>query len=303
MNKYPSQQSMLMTILLLLLFFSIKFLCGIEDDFLQTNYDWNNIKIVKNIGKVKVDSLSYNYINIENPQNIRFDINNSFKLTDINNNNYFFRATTLINKNHKLYFSGLKWLVDIPSIKTHVFSMEEIEIPFAKKGTNSIITIGDVLFFLNESKYFRQNLFNRSDVFFKGKNRDVYNHLYLAKANYNADSILKLTQNIQPANYYILFFKDANMQVKQLKQINENLLKNKPKKIFWIIPPSVLDNNHSVKTKINKIAGKNISIIDTDSLLLNKNEMFYKSNQQILSKKVYITLSNKIAEIINDKRN
>ncbi len=292
---------MLVTLLILLLFYSISFLWRIDDSFLQTKYDWNNVQSVKTIGKVDLDSVSYNFVRLKINSDYQTDCNHSFILKDINKKSYYFRAAYTAKDKDKISFYGLEWLIQKPPKKPQTYLFSEVVIPFTQKGVKSVVTIGDAHLSDNEAKYFRINMAGKAPVFFKGQKHDVFNYPHWADRTFNTDSIINIAKKVAPADYYILFF-DGNNQapdVTKLKQIKTELLKKNPKKIFWISLPDADENYQAFNKALTQISDGETLIINLKQLIGNKKSI-YLSDGKSLNKTSYIKISNAIAKYIDD---
>ncbi len=292
---------MLVTLLILLLFYSISFLWRIDDSLLQTKYDWNQVQEVKAVGKVTVDSVSYNFVRLKMNSDYQTDCNHSFLLKDINKKSYYFRAAYTTKDKGKISFHGLEWLIQKPPKKPQTYLFSEVEIPFTQKGVKSVVTIGDEHLSDNEAKYFRINMSGKAPLFFKGQKRDVFNYPHWASRTFNTDSIINIAKKVTPADYYILFF-DGNNQapdVDKLRQIKAELLKKNPKKIFWISLPDTNENHQEFNKALAQISDGNTLIINIKQLI-GEDEKNYLSDGKSLNKTAYIKISNAIAKYIDD---
>src|SRR5690554_3418697 len=64
MRIYPSRRIMVLTFLVLLLWFLWEFKNSAKDEFFQLHFDWKNEKVISNHGEVIADSISYNYVKL-----------------------------------------------------------------------------------------------------------------------------------------------------------------------------------------------------------------------------------------------
>ena len=291
---------MLTSIVILLLFYSINFLWEIDDHLLQTKYDWNHVEQIKRIGKVALDSVSYNFVRLKVPENYQTDCNNSFLLSDINKKPYYFRAVYSFPSQGYRSFYGVEWLIKKPSNKASQYLFTEVKIPFTQKGVKSVVTIGDAYLSENNAKYFRINIAGKAPVYFKGQKRDVFNYPHWADKNYSIDSIVNVSKKVEYADYYILLFNNGNegFDLTKLQQIKYNLLSKNPKKIFWLLLPGETEIQRKNNQSIEALSDDKTLIINIDRLL-NKQDI-YLDKHTVLSKEAYIKISNAIAKFIDD---
>ena len=74
MNYFPSNKTIVITFLVLVTWFGIKFVNKANDLFFQLNYNWNKEEIIKDYGEVTLDSVTYNFVSIYLDKNIQLSL-------------------------------------------------------------------------------------------------------------------------------------------------------------------------------------------------------------------------------------
>jgi len=243
MNPFPSNKTMLITILLVTLGFGIKFISSSNQQFFQLNFDWDKEQPIKDLGTVILDSVSYNYVKVRNT-GFHPDPQNTYKLSN-NSNSYYFRYVYILMNDRTIQFKGVEWITDIPESTNTEYKIEEVFLPLKGGAGPSVVTLGDRLLLENEAKYYRKDLRNLYPVIYKGEYYDVFDFPHEVVKTNTSTSILAQIKRIPKAEYYVLMFGTNenldSMQTfkKNTKEIVETLQAKTPQKIVLItLPPS-----------------------------------------------------------------
>lgn len=294
---------MVLTILILTCGYAVKFAIRGKRQFFQLNFDWKKEQNIQDLGKVFVDSLSYNYVSLDVATE-RFNPESTYKLTK-DNDIFYFRYVYATQSELGSQFRGVEWVTDVPSRKhTHYF-LEEVELPLKTSGP-SIITIGDEFTFENEGKYLRKDILSQYTAHFKGAHTDVFNLKYVGGKKNKAADILQVVSSLEPADFYIVFFGQHETDLTAFEgnafQILEALSSKNPKQIFWIMLPPVRDD--SLKThysQMNTIIEKftthpKTDVIVTSELFSDSIPKFIREDGVSISRDGYYRIAKRAAK-------
>lgn len=243
MNKFPSKKIYIITFLIILSYLTLDFQMKGRRDFLQLNYDWNNIKIVNEVEEeFFIDSISYDYVSIfkkSNQQEFKgLDIKNTFCFQ----NKFYFRCSSIVEKENRIVFSGGYWINAMPEKQIKNSSLTEVDLPLIQTGGRTICMIGDSQFVWKYGKYTRREISKKvKNADFIGRDKDVYGYSYEAEILNNSNKILKEIENIPSANLYILFLGAHEDDLKSAKNDLEKIiitLINRKAEIILICPPA-----------------------------------------------------------------
>lgn len=298
---------MVITFLVLIIWFGLKFVSGANNLFFQLNYNWDEEKSLTDFGEVRVDSISYNFVDIYSEEKHHFSPSNTYKLN--NKDVYYFRYVYFIERINNYQFHGVEWITEIPNSETTNYKFSEIDLPLNQKDGVSTITIGDSYLIDNEAKYFRKFLAQQDEVYFKGKFNDVLNYPHEAIKINTSRSILKQIDEIENVDNYILFFgsEDKSMPFEEIKKNLEAIIqklkndKNAKKITFITLPPSTIkgldDFNYNYNKVIKEVTEKSsIEIIDSYSLFKNDLQKYIRKDGFSLTKDAYFKLAQKVSE-------
>ncbi len=311
MTKLPSYKIILFIWVILLLYLVHDFTRKASRNFVQFNYNWDASKVLGNLGKVEIDSISHDFISFKNNFKFqeRFSNNNTFLLR--NNQETFFRASEIITDGSKIVFSGVKWINQIPNNIDNSGNLEVVDLPLIQPAGKKTITIGDSQIIWREARELRKNLAQKKKLLFVGSQRDAYGYPYEGGTFDTSAEILKKIETAQQASFYILFFGAQDKGVDK-QTMNENiceilnLLQNKEntETIFAItLPPSTNDVynnfNNAFNVRLKQCAAllKKVQIVDFNFFLKDKNN--YLSEDEIhLNKKGYLFLNKLLTQEI-----
>lgn len=310
MTEFPSHKIVWLTLLLLFLYFGVRFFLVSGKEIHQTKFDWKNKTLEGSIYDIKVDTFSYNFLRINKPQKFTTNSSSTYEIKD-KENTFYFRYIYAKESDSTIEFRNLKWITDIPERFIGEIEMGAYDIPLNQEGNNTVITIGDEWMYYNEAKYLRKLVASEVSVVFRGRSTDFFN--YPLEANYKNDlnAVIDLSDTVEKADYYILFFDGTCEKIKndeltqKLQLILDNLNKNNPKKIIWITYPFVKESKdyicHQKYNKaINSLSHKKLITINTDSIFKEDLKQYIMPDGSYLNKKAYQQIANQIIDEIND---
>ncbi|HNP66390.1 MAG TPA: SGNH/GDSL hydrolase family protein [Aequorivita sp.] len=308
MNPFPSNKTMLITILLVTLGFGIKFISSSNQQFFQLNFDWDKEKPIKDLGMAILDSISYNYVKISK-NNFRPDPQNTYKIST-KTDSYYFRYIYALLDHETIQFKGVEWITDIPESTGIEYNIEEVFLPLKDGAGPKVVTLGDRLLVENEAKYYRKDLTNLFPVTFKGEYYDVFDFPHEAIKTNTSKSILAQIKNISKADYYVLMY-GSNEKIDSLetfqnntKEILEALQIKKPQKIILItLPPSkdslVNQRNREINNVFQALSKTNdFELIDTYQLFIENLDKYLRKDGVNISRDGYHELAMKTSQRI-----
>ena len=311
MNKMPPHIVIVIIWGLLLGYLTFNFIGKANVNFVQFNYDWDELEVLDNVDNVEIDSISHDFISFKNNFELpeKFNNNNTFLLKS-NQENYF-RTSEIILDSNKVIFSGVKWINQIPDKETKQGSLEIIDLPIIQPKGKTTLTIGDSQIIWREARELRRNLVGKKKLFFVGSQTDAYGYPYLGGTFDTSSEILNKIPSAATAEYVILFFgaQDKGLE-KEVR--NENICKilqlfqNKSgvEKIFAItLPPSTNLTynayNDSFNVQLQQCAAQygKVQIADLNSFLKDKTN--YLSEDEVhLNKNGYLYLNKLLTQEI-----
>ena len=310
MNFFPSNKTLLISLLIVTTWFGIKFVTRAKTQFFQLNYDWRNEIEISKKGIVTVDSVSFNYMRIFSETKIITSPQNTYKI-NTNDDVYYFRYDYVLSNGLTTQFKGIEWITDIPDSYAGKCELIEVNLSLDQGNGESIITIGDYRLRRGEAKYFRRFLGQMSPVIFKGRFNDVFNYPHEAVEMNTSKTIVSQLKEISKANNYILFFgsNDTIMTSEEIannvNEIVEKIYDEKdPKRVFLILlPPSPNLELNSYTTNYNRIViealgDSRAEIINTEILFADNIQKYIREDGVSISKDGYFKLAKEIAKKI-----
>ena len=286
-SNIPSFKSILIPVLVLLVFYNLKFYLVSAGDTPSSRYDWKHIRMLDSIGPISI--LSVTGTNLELTASGTFSPSaDPVYVLPGKNQTYFFRFEYRTKHGDTIKFFDVHWLKGLPKQTGYIKQIKWAEIPLKSPGSHTAVTIGDALVCRGNAEYFRLILHNTGDLKFLGPHRDVLNFAYLGRADAGLDDMVKFAESAPPAKYYILFFRPTeNVEFNTFSKILSHiqiLLKTKNAgKIFWVLP----DNMHQ---KLKVFQGEN-NIIVTYHL---------EPDNTLPSREIYEKIAHKISQYIRD---
>lgn len=179
--------------------------------FEQLRYDWGNVQFKQKLGKVKVDSVSYDFLRIIPEKQQIYDIlepGATYRLSHGRHSGYYFRYSDVIVKNGKISFVGLFWINNIPDKgKMNFTILGQVELSLIQKGNKTVCMIGDSQLIYRDGKNLRKTIVEQNqNIVFVGDTQDLYGYPHCSKLLNNSDLTLKNLPKIQMSDYYVLFY-------------------------------------------------------------------------------------------------
>ncbi len=311
MNKMPPHIAIVIIWGILLVYLVFDFMAKANVNFVQFNYNWETSEVLGTLGVVEIDSISNDYISIQNNFKSEPDLdrNNTFLLK--NKQESYFRASEILSDSNKIVFSGVKWINQIPNNTNKQNSIDIIDLPLIQPKGKTTLTIGDSQVIWREARELRKNLLKKKKLFFVGSETDAYGYPFEGGTFDTSSDILMKSLKAPAAAYYILFFGAQDKRMDK-KLLNKNIcdvletLHSKPKteKIFVItLPPSSNPTfnayNKLFNTRLQQCAAQynNAQIVDLHNFLIDK-EDYLAEDEVHLNTKGYLYLNKLLTQEI-----
>jgi lysophospholipase L1-like esterase len=298
-SKIPSKKAIIITWVVLLVHSTFYFTRNAEESFFQLNYDWDNVRILGNLRNVIIDSISHDYLVLENScleSNGLLNSNNTFIIGESNS---FFRASNVKCEKGRIVFSGIKWINNIPKYKMKNTDFKIADLPLIQSGKIKVITIGDSQIIWRKGREFRKNLSKNENLIFIGNEKDIYGYGHEAVWNGKCADFINILKNIESADFYILFFgaHDKNTNYNELEECIhttfEILLRRSSgnaKILAVTLPPSTNTIFNNYNQNFNHILlkeakeNKRIKVINIYEVLQNEKNYLYDDNVHLNEK-------------------
>ncbi|MAM22360.1 MAG: hypothetical protein CL817_01325 [Croceibacter sp.] len=303
MNRFPSINVLVLTGVILLISLVVDFSLSAKDDFFQLNYDWDNLKTLKTYSNISLDSLSYNYLslnNVNDTDSIRTD--DTFSINDT----YYFRSGDINISNNALIFKGVYWINSTPKSNTLVKTLSRVYLPLNIEGDTKICMIGDSQVTWQDGKETRKKILKKiNDITFVGVSKDVYGISYDSDLLQTTKSLLNTLNNIPEADVYTLFIgahEDGIDTIGNLKQIID-FFNKRNNQIILIAPyflstpkKEILSNSiRSLYTTYENKKGIHVIYIDQ---VINYNRALLKNDGIHLTKEGHTLLTKSLISIL-----
>jgi len=251
MSKFPSNKSMILSLIVLLFYFNISFFLTIDKRFALQQYQWNQQK--------QLDSVSVTEVIAATGYNLKLVVKDTFSTPSKNtyilkgdDGMYYFRYEYLLLSNDTIDFKDVHWLKGMPNNLHQGFSLIRIDLPLKQQGHKSAITIGDDNFCRHYDEEFRKIIALSKEIYFKGNQKDVLGYPMASNVNWSSQNIINVSKNLPDVDYIIILFswhphlESLETYLKNLSIIKKNLLQKHPQKIFWIVPPAHDQNTDTI---------------------------------------------------------
>lgn len=311
MNRFPSSMTMFVSISLLALFTGFRFINKLAPQHLQLKFDWTNEKAINELDDLKMDSVSYNFLELNNvPTEFEPNNQNTFSLIQASGRKYYFRFINFERNGKVVTLSSVEWLTGVPESSFGKVVLKEVDIPLIKNYGGAVITIGDEFFIKDEAKYFRREIASKSKFDFEGKLKDVFNYKHLASYELNIDKLEKTVENAPEVDFYVIAisptseeFTDPNLELRFNKLIENLANRKKTKKIIWIEAPFVTNENQNVLNKklnqiLSKLKNNKLILLDAYSVFKNEKSEYLMPDGIHLNKFGYELLADKTVELL-----
>ncbi|MEH6764219.1 MAG: SGNH/GDSL hydrolase family protein [Aequorivita antarctica] len=305
MNRMPPPSVWILIWALLLGYLTLNFINKASKDFIQFNYDWDSMAILDTIEKIKIDSISNDFLSIQNNfRNPEFLNGNNTFFLNLDKKSYF-RSSEILKDSNQIVFSGVKWINSIPNVKdVNTAKLAIVNLPLVQSKGIKTMTLGDSQIIWRSARELRRNLAQKGKFYFVGTKSDVYGYPFEGGTFDKATELISKLKKSEPAAYYILFFgaQDKNTDKTQLKDSICEILRflqhrDSAEKIFLItLPPSTNAEFDSYNKNFNKTLSecaelyKKSRIIDLYNFLGDKTDYLAKDKVH-LNDKGYLFLN------------
>jgi len=298
MKAFPSNRTMIVSIIAVLVYFNISFYLNIDKYFAQQQYQWDKLTKIDSVKSVKVVFATRNGLKIilndtfSTPAKHTYALKNAGEI-------FFFRYEYLLTSGDTIDFKDVHWLKGLPNNIELDFSLIKLQLPLIQHGKMSFITIGDENFCRHYDEVFRKELAATKKVYFKGDQKGVLGFPIMAEANWSSQNIINITKNIPASDFPVVLFNwHSNLEtietyLKNLQVINENLLQKQPKKIFWIVPPAGdnIETNKKITKAILQLKSSKIEVLNPNARvesqrIIDKNGLYTKQTMTYLAKQI-----------------
>jgi hypothetical protein len=308
--KFPSNRVVIRTLIIIIIYLIIDFSIKGKRDFFQLNYDWNFKQTMQVVEKIKIDTVSYDYlkITITSPQDYSpLNTNTTYCLND----KYYFRSTSIEKGQEQITFKGVYWINIVPKNNTQSNRLAVLNLPMIQNGSRSICMIGDSQVTWLEGKYTRRDILKKvKNGRFIGNSKDLFGYAYQAQLLNNTETILDHIGELPLADTYVLFI-GAHEPIKNdiahnIKNIVASIL-NKKSKLILVIPPNYIHKSLLNTQKIIKITylqykeNPHVKIIDLSSIIENPN-LFLMDDGIHLNLFGHQTLTKHLIDALNNIR-
>ncbi|ASO04883.1 hypothetical protein [Arenibacter algicola] len=278
MSYFPSNKTIIFTQIVIMVYLTIDFQINGKRDFFQLNYDWNSIRELNNIADIKIDSVSYNFLNIELDStkiDTSLNTNNSYCIND----KYYFRSALIRKAQKKINFHGVYWINDIPTNTNELVNLSIIDLPINQNGERTVCMIGDSQLNWLEGKHTRKDIANKiRDIKFVGHYKDVFGYPHQAFTLNNSNKIVNNLKELPYSQTYVLFIgahESVNFNTEYNIEKIVSFLLNKNSHLILIIPPNFEGKDTKNIHKIIKSCYlqyrqmPNVKIIDLSKIIDN----------------------------------
>ena len=132
MTRLPSNKTIFISLLSLLLLYNIAFYTGVYDKLEQSRYQWDRMKIIDSIKPVKLLSASRANMDIMMPHKSLPSPKWTYILVN-HDQTYPFRFKYIVAHHDSLRFFGLQWIKGMPKNFNKKYSLRIVDVPL-KKG-------------------------------------------------------------------------------------------------------------------------------------------------------------------------
>lgn len=306
MSKFPSNTTMIASLLILAVLSGMKYSRKLDKLQLQLKFDWNKAKEVQQWRHIRIDSLAYNYLLISpiTGQNLP-DNQNTLELISDKGEKYYFRFIDISQKRDTVALGAVEWLTGLPELKNGNADLLEYDIPIKQNTGKSVVTIGDEMLIKDEAKYFRRKIAAESNVNFEGRRKDVFNYPHEADYKRSLDDVLAQVAQIPDADIYIIMLRpDALVNPPAVKQLIDVLGKrSQTQRIIWITTTyqhytSLQHDSQDIKDYLDGIHNDKLVILNGYMKLKDAPELYYLSDSLSLNKQGYERLAKETINLL-----
>ena len=132
MTRLPSNKSIFLGLLVLLLIYNIAFYTGVYDRLEQSRYQWEQMKIIDSIKPVKLLSVSRTNMDVLMPYK-SLPPHKWTYILDNHKQTFPFRFEYIVTHHDSLRFFGLQWIKGMPKDFTKKYTLQIVDIPLKKE--------------------------------------------------------------------------------------------------------------------------------------------------------------------------
>lgn len=300
------------TFLGLLIYLTIDFFQKKEENFWQFNYNWAEIETIQELGKVGLDSVHVNYLEISTNKNVSTEDVHTIALGEGANKSYFNFENAYVS-NQKIKFTGGFWVLNNPVKQRKNIEAELINLPLKQTGDLKINIITDSQLLWRGGRNFRKWLKEKNNnLYFVGNQIDLYGFPYNGEIVNTTEKTLNNRSDIPKADLYVISLGTHESQrtiqesVKNYKKLMKELQqKNNSATIFIVnAPPSLDKRRNTYNKKLNKALAtianaEQVQIIDFYQLVENNYKNLLAQDQIHYQSEAYKMLVNHINKQIH----
>lgn len=306
MSTFPSNSTMVLSLLILALLSGMKYGSKLDKSQLQLKFDWNKSIEILHCKDVKVDSVEYNTFQVSGFTNQNLPSNqHTIKLISAKGSHYYFRFIDVAQRRDTVVFGAVEWLTGVPDFKNVLVDLIEYDIPMKRNDGFSVITIGDEMLVKDEAKYFRRKIAAETDVNFEGSIKDVFNYPHEADYKRTLADILEKISNLQEVPVYIMMLRpDVEVDQEAVKLLVDTLsARNKTQMIIWITTSfnpnvSIPHEAHHIQEYLVNLQNEKLVILNGQTLLADAPNLYYLSDTFSLSKEGYEKLAKETIKLL-----
>ena len=132
MTRLPSNKTIFISLLSLLLLYNIAFYTGVYDRLEQSRYLWEQMKIIDSIKPVKLLSASRANMDIMMSHKSLPSPKWTYILVN-HEQTYPFRFKYIVTHHDSLRFFGIKWIKGMPKDFTKQYTLQMVDVPLKKE--------------------------------------------------------------------------------------------------------------------------------------------------------------------------
>ena len=201
--------------LILLLFYNIKFFIAGNKKTEKARYNWQEIKYSDSISPIHILYVSSKILKISAQGSFSPSATPTYVLSN-NNQKYFFRFEYRTKHSDTITFFDVHWLNGLPKHYDDISQIKWLDLSLKSPGTNTTVTIGDEFMCRGNAEFLRLTLNKKKHLKFLGPQKDVFNFGYLARPNAKIPDLVTYAKIAPQAQYYILFFRlQDNLELNQ----------------------------------------------------------------------------------------
>ena len=304
--------------ILISLILAIDFKKNLKKNFHQLSFDWKDIRIIKEYGEVKVDSIAHNILVVKsNNKTYKNSLlkKYTFELS-LGGKAYYFRCSSIQIKDQKIYLKSGRWLTNLPINNISKGKLKAVNIPLKKEFKKSICFIGDSQICWKSARSLRKDLYPYINRNFLGNNVDLFGYPYEGGENTKIKAILNNVKEIPKANCYLIFlgaqdFKNQlhyeDIEKKFSHLIDSLVYKTENSKVVLITLPNTISEkrnryNKSLNNFFKSLQEEKIDIIDLQHYLeYNEINNYLYSDGIHMNDQGYKHLNKLIKEFVKNK--